>query len=93
MCRAGRQATKMLFSTVQSRPPPDKGGPSHLVEEVAMDLRTTEHVVEIDTHAASTLEFDDVMEVVVADDVTPHGPVAARIDGPGIIGFQAHMVD
>ena len=92
-CTAGVQSTKMLFSIVQSRPPPMNAARGHLVEHVADDLRAAEHVVQVHAHAAAALEAVDVVQVVVADDRAAHGPVAAGVDRPGVVGLVAHVVD
>ncbi len=74
-------------------PSADECGSRYPIEQVAGDLRSAEHIVQVDPHTSAPLEAVDVVHVVVADDGAAHGPVAAGIDGPGVVRLVANAVD
>jgi len=73
--------------------PADERCARDLVEHVPADLRPAEHVVQVDAHAPFAPEARNVVQVVVPDQRSSHGPVAPRVDGPRVVGLGAHVVD
>ena len=65
-----------------------------LVEHVALHQDPGQAVVEIDpVHAVALEPRSDVVEEVVLHPVAAGAPVASRVDGPGIAGLLADVME